>query len=101
VSATDLSLFFSLAAKCPSLQLLEFRLVGTVSEEDLSALVAAAAPHWQQLEHLDLRGNQLGLPGVQALAAAAQHWKRLRYLHLGGNKLGDQGTHVLAAAAAP
>lgn len=67
-------------------------------------LVAANTAPWLRLRHLHLPGNDLGFKAAKALAAAAPHWPQLQLLDLSDNRLPrragpDDRRQALAAAA--
>jgi Ran GTPase-activating protein (RanGAP) involved in mRNA processing and transport len=102
VSAADLEILVSCAPKCPDLQLLELSGLAWDNRQlmpSITASVAAAACHWPQLQHLDLRDNVIDADAARSLVAAAPHLAHLQHLNLSSNYLRPEGLQVLITAA--
>lgn len=102
LSVASLRSLFRLASSCQDLQLLDIsgaRMLDQAAKSKLLGEVAAAAPFWPQLKHLELRWSVLDTKGMRSLAAAAHSWPRLQHLDLSVNSLRFDGTDALVTAA--
>ena len=71
--------------------------LGAAGAQALAAIIAGG--HMAHVKVLDLAGNSLRDPGVQALAPALRHLPRLEELCLNANRIGEAGAAALARAA--
>lgn len=91
------------AADAPCARLVELVLRGDRIGDTDGARIASAlgcSPVRASLQRLDLRANQLGWEGAEALAAALASCAALVELRLDDNPLGDEGVDALADALA-